>query len=216
MMPNEDTVQPVPLSDAEIAVALEESVEETATLGWHKRLLAHIPAGQFARYLAVGIFNTIFGFCTYVVALSLLNHALPARLLYLTVVLASIASTPLNITVAFLGYKYLVFRTRGHFLSEWAKCFAVYGTSMIPGLLALSALTRLLQSLIHRHAAALHATLATVEAHLHGGPLHVLQHAATGRAMAGYIAGAMMTAFTTIYSFIGHKKVTFRRKEVAA
>ena len=28
--------------------------------------------------------------------------------------------------------------------------------------------------------------------------------------MAGYIAGAIVIAFTTIYSFIGHKKVTFR------
>jgi putative flippase GtrA len=41
--------------------------------------------------------------------------------------------------------------------------------------------------------------------------LATLQHVATGKAMAGYIAGAIVIAFTTIYSFIGHKKVTFRQ-----
>jgi putative flippase GtrA len=30
--------------------------------------------------------------------------------------------------------------------------------------------------------------------------------------MAGYIAGAVVIGVSTIYSFIGHKKVTFRQK----
>jgi hypothetical protein len=104
----------------------------------------------------VGIFNTIFGFICFVVILTLLNAILPDHLLYLTVILASILSTPLNITVAYFGYKFLVVRTKGNYLGEWLKCFAVYGTGMIPGLVALSALTRFLQSLIHSHAASLH------------------------------------------------------------
>jgi putative flippase GtrA len=82
--------------------------------------------------------------------LTLLNRALPVNWLSLTVVLASVLSTPVNITVAYFGYKFFVFRTQGNYLLEWLKSFAVYGTGMIPGLVALSALTRLLQAEIHR------------------------------------------------------------------
>jgi len=170
------------------------------------------PGGQFVRYLCVGAFNTFFGYCTFVIALSLLNQVTPQRFLYLTVVLASVISTPLNITVAYFGYKFFVFRTKGNYLSEWLKCFAVYGTGMIPGLIALSALTRLLQTIIHRHAASLHVFLGSVESHLGGKPLALLQHVATGKAMAGYIAGAIIIGVSTIYSFIGHKNVTFKVK----
>ncbi len=144
------------------------------------------------------------------------NRAVPERLLYLTVILASVVSTPLNVTVAFFGYKLFVFRTKGNVLREWLKCFAVYGTSMIPGLVALSALTKFLQATIHRHALWLHAQLAAVERHLSGHPLAFVQHIATGKAMAGYLAGAIVIAVSTIYSFIGHKKVTFRQKPAPA
>lgn len=177
-----------------------------------QRLVNLFPAGQFVRYLWVGVFNTVFGYISFVVILTLLNAVLPARLLYLTVMLASVLGMPLNITVAYLGYKFFVFRTKGNFLGEWLKCFAVYGTGMIPGLIALSALTRFLQSVIHRHATSLHSFLSAVEGHLNGRSLALLQHIATGKAMAGYIAGAVVIGVSTIYSFVGHKKVTFRAK----
>jgi putative flippase GtrA len=180
-----------------------------------QRLVNLFPAGQFVRYVCIGIFNTLFGYTSFAVALTLLNALLPAHLLYLTVILASILSTPLNITVAYFGYKFLVFRTKGNYLGEWLKCFAVYGTGMIPGLVALSALTRFLQSTIHAHAASLHVFLSAAERHLGGRPLAFLQHIATGKAMAGYIAGAIVIGVSTIYSFVGHKKVTFRTREVA-
>src|ERR1700738_1712147 len=61
------------------------------------------PAGQFVRYLCVGVFNTLFGYICFAVILTLLNEVLPARLLYLTVILASVLSIPPNITVAYLG-----------------------------------------------------------------------------------------------------------------
>ena len=173
------------------------------------------PGGQFVRYLFVGGLNTFFGYLSFVIILTLLNAAVPARLLYLTVVAASIISTPLNITVAYLGYKFFVFRTKGNYLREWLKCFAVYGSAMIPGLIALSALTRYLQSVLRVHAVWLHAMLGAVEGHLSGRPLALLEHVATGRAMAGYIAGAIVIGVSTIYSFIGHKKVTFNSKKTA-
>jgi putative flippase GtrA len=177
-----------------------------------QRLVNLFSAGQFVRYLCVGIFNTVFGYINFVVILTLLNALLPARLLYLTVMLASLLGMPLNITVAYLGYKFFVFRTKGNFLGEWLKCFAVYGTGMIPGLVALSALTRFLQSTIHNHAVWLHALLDVVEQHLSGRGLTLVQHIGTGKAMAGYIAGAVVMGVSTIYSFVGHKKVTFRQK----
>lgn len=172
------------------------------------------PGGQFLRYLGVGVFNTVFGYFSFVVILTLLNAAMPARYLYLTVIAASVLSTPLNITVAYFGYKFFVFRTRGNFLGEWVKCFAVYGAGMIPGLVALSALTRFLQSVIHSHADALHRLLASVEQHLDGRALSLVERVATGKAMAGYIAGAIVIGISTIYSFVGHKKITFRQKPV--
>jgi putative flippase GtrA len=177
-----------------------------------QRLVNLFPAGQLARYLCVGAFNTLFGYVTFVIALTLLNDFLPQRFIYLTVVAASLISTPLNITVAYLGYKFFVFRTQGNYLLEWLKCFAVYGTGMIPGLVALSALTRLLQGVFHRHASALHPLLAAMERHVSGRLLDATQHLATGKAVAGYTAGAIVIGVSTIYSFVGHKKVTFKTK----
>jgi putative flippase GtrA len=180
-----------------------------------QRIVNLFPAGQFVRYLCVGIFNTFFGYISFVVILTLLNAVVPTRLLYLTVMLASISAVPLNITVAYLSYKFFVFRTRGNYLGEWIKCFAVYGTGMIPGLIALSALTRFLESVIHHRAASLHVLLAAMESHLSGPALAIVQRIATGKAMAGYIAGAFVIGVSTIYSFVGHKTVTFRVKDAA-
>ena len=146
-----------------------------------QRILNLFPPGQFLRYLGVGAFNTLFGYSTAAGILHLLNHHAPARFLYLTVPAASILSTPLNITVAYFGYKLLVFKTQGNYLVEWLRTFAVYGTGMIPGLLALSAVTRFFQTALH------------------------LGHA------SGYLALALIQGLTTIYSFIGHKTFSFKR-----
>jgi putative flippase GtrA len=178
-----------------------------------QRIISLFPAGQFARYLCVGVFNSLFGYINFAVILALLNKSLPLRVLYLTVVLASLLSVPLNISVSYFSYKFFVFRTKGNYLGEWFKCFAVYGTGMIPGLVAVSALTRILQSLIHVHAASLHLFVDAMERHLSGSPLAFLQHIATGKAMAGYIAGALFMGTSTIYGFIGHKTFTFRRRK---
>ena len=177
-----------------------------------QRLVNLFPGGQFLRYIGVGLFNTIFGYCTFALTLFLLNHLVPQRFLYLTVIAASLISTPLNITVAYFGYKFFVFKTRGNYLVEWFKCFGVYGVGMLPGLFALSAVTKLLQSTIHAHGPQLHLAIAHVAAHLSGHPLVLLQKLSSGKAVAGYIAGAFVQGFTTIFSFVGHKKVTFKAK----
>jgi putative flippase GtrA len=138
------------------------------------------PAGQFLRYLAVGIWNTIFGYGMYALFVSLFSHLLPHRYLPLTVDLAQVTSSPISITMSYLCYKFFVFRTEGNYLREWLRCFAVYGSGMIPPLIMLPILTRFLQHLPH------------------------LQHSAP------YVAGALMTGFTAVYSYLGHKKFSFR------
>ena len=177
-----------------------------------QRLVNLFPRGQFIRYLCVGIFNTLFGYTSFVLVLGLLNRAVPAKYLSLTVILASIVSTPLNITVAYFGYKLFVFRTKGNHLVEWLRCFAVYGTGMIPGLIALSALTRFLQGAIAGHHGVLASSLHHLEAmlHLSGYFLAWIGRITTGKTAAGYIAGAIVTGFSTIYSFVGHKKFSFK------
>jgi putative flippase GtrA len=177
-----------------------------------QRIVNRLRGAQFMRYLGVGVFNTVFGYCTFALTLYLLTHAVPQRFLYLTVVAASLISTPLNITVAYFGYKVFVFKTRGNYLLEWLKCFGVYGLGMLPGLFALSAVTRLLQSLLHAHSAVLHADLNAMALHLSGAPLALLQRLSSGKATAGYLAGALVQSFTTVASFVGHKRVTFRTK----
>jgi putative flippase GtrA len=176
------------------------------------RLVNLFPGGQFVRYLCVGIFNTVFGYCTFAITLFLLNHVVPQRYLYLTVIAASLLCTPLNITVAYFGYKLFVFKTRGNYLMEWLKCFGVYGVGMLPGLLALSAVTKLLQTLIHTRSPELHYLLDQLTPHLSGAPLAAVHKLASGKALAGYLAGALVQGFTTIFSFVGHKNVTFKTK----
>ena len=180
-----------------------------------QRLVNRMPGGQFTRYLAIGVFNTVFGYCTFALTLFLLNHIVPQRFLYITVIGASLISTPFNITVAYFGYKFFVFQTRGNYLIEWFKCFGVYGVGMLPGLLALSGVTKLLQASIHAHGPQLHLALAHIATHLSGPPLAAVQKLSSGKAAAGYLAGALVQGFTTIFSFVGHKKVTFKTKPAA-
>ncbi len=175
-----------------------------------RRLLKVFAGGTFGRYLIAGCVNTIVGYCTFLICLSLLSKVIAARYLYLAAPLASVISTPANITLAYFGYKFFVFRTRGNYLMEWLKCFAVYGTGMIPGLFALGALTRMFQGLIHTHGLMLHAVLRAMEAHLSGPLLHAVQRAAASKNIAGSLAGAIVIGFTTIYSFLGHRNVTFK------
>ena len=88
------------------------SLASAVAKGWRQQFTDLFPAGQFVRYLCVGGFNTLFGYCTFALTLFLLNHAVPPRFLYLTVVAASLLSTPLNISVAYLGTNFSFFTPR--------------------------------------------------------------------------------------------------------
>jgi putative flippase GtrA len=50
---------------------------------------------------------------------------------------AAVLSNFIAISVAFLGYKWFVFKTHGNYLHEWLRCFVVYGAAALPSLLLL-------------------------------------------------------------------------------
>ena len=93
---------------------------------------------------------------------------------------ALVISSLLNISVSFLGYKWFVFKTKGNYLSEWVRCVGVYSSGIFFGVLIL--------------------------------PVLVVNIRHNTRFVAGapYIAGALLTAITAVYSFLGHKKFSFR------
>lgn len=146
-----------------------------ATPALFTRLTSHIPPGQFGRYLLVGIWNTLFGYATYA-GLTLLLAPYVAQ----GYMLAALLSSGLNISVAFLGYKWFVFKTKGNYLREWGRCLAVYGSSIIIGIGALPIL------------------------------VWVIRHATRFDRQAPYLAGAVLIAFSAIYNFLGHKKFSFK------
>jgi putative flippase GtrA len=140
-----------------------------------KGLTSHIPPGQFGRYLLVGLWNTVFGYGMFALFTALLNPILSHSYMW-----ASALASLLNITVAYLGYKWFVFKTKGNYLREWLRCVAVYGSGIALGLIVLPIL------------------------------VFAIRHNTRLDAQAPYIAGAILTAFTVLYSFLGHKHFSFR------
>ena len=132
---------------------------------------------QFARYLLVGGFNTLFGYGMF----ALLTWIFRCLGTY-AYMLAAVISNVLAISVAFLGYKWFVFRTHGNYLVEWLRCFVVYGGNALIGLAALPILVAILRRALYKPD------------------------------QAPYLAGAILTATAIIVSFFGHKKFSFRPK----
>lgn len=132
---------------------------------------------QFIRYILVGGFNTVFGYSLF----ALLNWSFTGLGSY-SFMYAAVLANPIAITVAFLGYKWFVFRTRGNYLIEWLKCLGVYGSSMVIGLVGLPILVTILRRTL----------LKPVQ--------------------APYIAAAMLSVITVMFSFLGHKNISFRQK----
>ena len=149
--------------------------------GLLRQLISHIPPGQFFRYLLVGTWNTFFGYSLYALFTALLMPRVRYGYIY-----AAVFSNFLSITVAYFGYKFLVFHTKGNYLVEWLRCLLVYGSGMLPGLVLLPLLVEGLHYAFHLQ---------------RGGP---------------YVAGALVMGFGVIYSFFGHKHFSFRVPDDAA
>jgi putative flippase GtrA len=94
-------------------------------------------------------------------------------------VLASLLSNLFSITFAFLGYKWFVFKTHGNYVKEWIRCVGVYTTSI---LLSAAALPVLVPFIRHQ----------------------------TGNARtAPYLAGAVVLVSSLVFSFLGHRHISF-------
>ena len=143
------------------------------------KLHSHKSVGQFVRYIVVGGFNTAFGYGLF----ALLTWSFRGLGSY-NYMYAAVLANVIAISVAFLGYKWFVFRTRGNYLIEWIRCFGVYGTSALIGLACLPILVPILR--------------------------HVLRRPE----QAPYIAGAILMIVTVLFSFFGHKNFSFRQKQV--
>lgn len=91
--------------------------------------------GQVLLYLIVGAWNTVFGYACF----SGIYYVLHGRISYSYMIAYTVSST-VTIFVAFLGYKHLVFRTKGNFLRECMRCYTVYAGATIGGFLLLTAL----------------------------------------------------------------------------
>ncbi len=94
-----------------------------------------------------------------------------------------VAASPLAnlfaITFAFFGYKWFVFKTKGNYLKEWIRCVGVYAGSVV-----LSA-----------------AALPFV--------VGVIRRQTSYDRSAPYIAGAMVMVFSVVFSFFGHRRISF-------
>lgn len=141
-------------------------------------LLSHIPSGQFGRYLLVGFGNTLLGYAAFAAFTWLLQPVVPN--VYYRVMVAHVTASFISITIAFLAYKWLVFRTRGNYLREWLKCFAVYGSSNLFNLALLPILVVAIRRVGHFEQ------------------------------QAPFIAGALLIGFGAVYSFWGHKNFSFK------
>ena len=158
-----------------------ESMSSPPEARFFQSLINHIPPGQFFRYILVGGWNTVFGYSTFAGIYYLLHsYAIPTANVYWQVVTAQIISIPINFTASYFCYKLFVFKTRGNYLREWLKSIAVYGSAFLPSLVLLPLLVRALLYVPH----------------IHGS--------------APYVANALLTGVGVIYSFLGHKHVTFK------
>lgn len=157
-----------------------------------RRVLALFPPGQFTRYLCVGVFNTAFGYSTF----ALINFLLRRQHVPASYVFAIAISNFINITVAYLGYKIFVFKTKGNYLRELGGAMAVSWSGFLPAIVLLPILVRLFNFIL---------PAAVV----------IFRHQVDRKELAPYVANAFLTGLAVIYTFIGHKKVTFRTREAA-
>ncbi len=82
------------------------------------------------RYLVAGGWNTLFGYSAGVGLYKLLSPILH-------IIVIAIIANILAISMSFLTYKLFVFRTKGNWLQEYMRTYAVYGIMGVAGALFL-------------------------------------------------------------------------------
>lgn len=160
----------------DVPTSLREPTVPTEQRSLFARLTSHIPPAQFSRYTLVGIWNTIFGYGSYAALTALFMPRMAHGYL-----VAAVLSGLVSISVAFLGYKWFVFKTKGNYLREWLRCHVVYGTAAAIGVIVLPAFVYGFKRFVGLEAS------------------------------APYVAGATVTGLNVIVSFLGHRNFSFRR-----
>jgi putative flippase GtrA len=94
-------------------------------------------------------------------------------------VAASLLANLFAITFAFFGYKWFVFKTKGNYLKEWIRCVGVYAGSMILSAAALPVVVGIIRRQFGFE---------------RGAP---------------YMAGAIVLVFSVVFSFFGHRHISF-------
>lgn len=88
---------------------------------------SNMPSKNKIPYLMVGVFNTIIGYCIGVYVYKIFAAILD-------IIWIGVISNALSITVSFITYKTLVFKTKGMWLSEYLRCYVVYGGIALIGI----------------------------------------------------------------------------------
>jgi len=79
---------------------------------------------QIVLYLIVGVWNTLFGIVVYAILYKFLHR-------YVNYLILMVPTNILAITNAYFCYKFFVFKTRGNYISEYLRCYIVYGGSIV-------------------------------------------------------------------------------------
>ncbi len=108
---------------------------------------------QKIRYLAIGGWNTVFGYGIFVI----LNLWLSGDVNYLIILTISYI---FSITNAYIGYKFFVFQTKGNILREYFRFYFVYGGAFIFNLVTLPLFVELL--MLNMYAAQAVVTILTI------------------------------------------------------
>lgn len=74
------------------------------------------------RYMVAGIINTAIGYIAPIFLYFFLCELLPAAAI-------SALAACICISIAFVMYKFFVFRTKGNWAREYVRCYVVYGTA---------------------------------------------------------------------------------------
>jgi putative flippase GtrA len=175
----------VPLSDSQNSEATlipDGAPPDPQAHGPFAAMRRMLPQGEVIRFLMVGIFNTAFSLGLYALCVLIFGRAFPRLSKPIIADIASIITQPICITVAFLCYKHFVFRTKGNYLKEWLRCFAVYSVSIVASLFILPAATKFF--------------LIFKSLPPNAPPI---------------LAGFVNSAIIACYSYFGHKKFSFKR-----
>jgi putative flippase GtrA len=84
------------------------------------------------RYLLIGIWNTAFGYGVYALLTFLFSKYVSHGYLF-----ASLLAGLISVSVSFLGYRKVVFKSNANFYNEWRRSLVLYGASISLGTVSL-------------------------------------------------------------------------------